>query len=454
MTRPFRVYIVNLGRVVSDAPVTGTVVHKVLGSMFRYLWYLLRYDMVVLAAPPPPAFVRYTQSLGLSGRFYVPTGLNLQALDILDGFDDFGLRMLLDGAEVDSYVPDERLAAKVADCGGTYLPCVSNTVTDSAGAKTRFTELAAGAVGVPPGVTRTGSDAIAREVRRRALRRFKPSFIRYDRAGGGVGNRQTPLRWWMWWWYFSLPRIIRFLENNQPELWRNESALVEDVLKQTHSFGVAFEIAREDIPARIDHTTLQITRHNDFVGAWLPCPRYICPPGRLTHIVCHFGEQLSIIGFWGRAQIDLGWAVNRRLRFLWRIWRWFLRLVGYEVNARGTGGLHAKYIGELLHGPYETWEAKGVVVRSVDVVHLRKSLVRLTFEELHQILDKAHLLATLEDPCGVVVSMPPSNDPNDQTVALVVVEAGEGSYERADATYAEVLRLIGHPTLNQEDRPL
>jgi hypothetical protein len=424
---PSDVFVVNLERVVDDEPVTDEVALKVRGSTPRYLWYAVAdFRTIIMAEAPPPEFVDYVRSLGIRPNIVVPSGIDLNRLSILDGLADPAVIRAVRNARVDSYVPDERLASFVHDHGGRYLSCTSNAITASAGDKSRFPHLARSSVRVPPGETVTGSAAIAALVHAR-LQEGKGSFVRYIRAGGGLGNRIFTVADWR---HAKRGSIVIALEAGHPQLWRYATARVEDILDITHTFGVAFSGYTE-----ISHTTLQITRGSSFYGCWLPCPYWICTPKRLYGIAVHFNRELGYLGYGGDAQVDLGSIQGQSIEY------------GFECNARKTGGLHIRLAAELLVGPFDTWHKRGIAVRGVDAVHLKDNL---SFTQLYDVLDQAGLLDR------VIIVIPPNGNPEDPTVGLAVIGIGkrEAGYRAAERTYQQVLTLVGHPTRNYEDRPL
>lgn len=407
------VFIVNLEKIVGDGPATGNIAAKNISLMPRYLWYLDHFDTVVLESLPPSDFQDYVSSFGLAINVYVPPQLHASSLTMLDAFDDPKFVGIVSGSNVDSYVPDAALAELVHAHGGTYLSSADNRANHLAGDKHHFSEISAPLFITPPGELQRGIYHTAKAVLAR-LKSRQDTFVRITRAGGGLGNHVFYTDDWP---KPTEAAIARELGGKNPQLWRGATALVEDVIDLTSTYGVAFHTL-----GTLHHTTLQITRGNNFCGCWIPCPPEICPPSSIENVVAHFSKQLSNLGFHGHAQTDLGIDTQGNH-------------YGFEVNARYTGGMHAKFIMDLLGAP---------VAKSIDTFYLADDF---SFIQLKTKLSAANLLASPNQPTGAVISIPPVGG----TTGIVVLGP---THQDVDTLYYQIVDCVGDPTKNSEDRPL
>lgn len=420
-----RIFIANVEEVLNPSgAVTGAYSRKVQEISARFA-LLGEFDIVVLPMMPPREFIdALAELLPRVSRIFVPSGLNKDRLSIRDGFTDPALRQLLRGAVVESYIHDPLLKELVEECGAEYPMGTARSIT-AVNDKGRYAHFVEDLVDTPPSVKRAGTRAIAVEVRRR-MNAGLDTMVRLTFAGGGLGNRLFRASEWR---DASLKEIAVRLEGDQPDVWAEGEALIEDALDLAWSPGVAFHTNHG-----ILYDFLQVTEGNDYVGAWIPCAAHVASPEQLVAIGEQLTRRIASAGYIGAADTDLGVAVDGTL-------------YGFEINGRMDGVLHIVRAAEaVLALPYVEWRDQGVVVKGLDHVELQTPR---SFAEIHKELAKEGLLASRECPTGVVVTIPPSED----GVFGFLVIGNDGNYEAVERTYRRVLEVLNAngPT---EDNPL
>lgn len=415
------VFVSNLERVVGAGRVTDSTARKVLEVSQRFVWY--PYDVVVLPQRPDASFVRYAASLGAAPKIATPKGIDPANLSILDGFVDVGLRRLISGTIVESYIRDPDMYAKVHQAGGDYLGGDPRGTTNAANNKGRYHQYADGIVHTPTGKLLRGSTAIATEVMRLLVAQ-QNVFVRLTNSGGGIGNRTfNPAKHGK----LSKGQIIKMLEGDMPKAWQDGSALVEIRVPDLRwSPGVAFHTE-----GSVGYDFLQVTQEGNFTGGWSPVPVQICQPSTLAAIGGQFAQRLRQEGFYGWADTDLGVCADGSL-------------YGFEINGRMDGLRHGIEVVQKLHGPWSTWRSKRVVMKSMDHVVLKGIM---SFAELYARLNAAGLLATRSNPCGVIITIPPTTN----IAGLLMLGHG---YRRVAEMYQRTLAVVGKPGANREDHPL
>jgi hypothetical protein len=223
-----------------------------------------------------------------------------------------------------------------------------------------------------------------------------------------------------------MQEIASTLVGDQPQMWENGTALVEQFVPLVGSPSVTFRANKG-----MAYDAYQITRDNDFMGCWSPLPEQIWDSENIRTVGDGFAQRLGELGFWNWAGADLGVGPNGE-RY------------GFEINGRTVGSRHSIAIGERLLGSWESWREQGVAMKAIDHFVLRETA---TFQELHHSLNKAGCLATPDNPFGAVITIPPVGD-----IAGIQVH-GEG-YEKTESLYRKIVTAVGHPIANREDHPL
>lgn len=421
------VFVANLEVVVSPSGVaTGDTARKVGELDPRFLGYEFR--DYVLPQQPDPEFVEYIEDLAQEDRrILVPDGINMERLSILDGMGDPRIPDFIRGRRVESYINHQPLFEVVSRHGGVYNDGKApGDAVAWANNKGVYREHAYGVVDVPPGeLIGGGVDNIARAVKAR-LDRGRGTVVRHVLSGGGIGNR------------FFLPdasgptdirTITEKIVGGNPDLWNQSAeALVEDLLDLWISPGVAFNTKKGII-----YDYLQTTFDGDFWGSWSPMPRVPgCTPEMLDAIGEHLADRLRAGGFDGDADTDLGITHNGEV-------------YGFEINGRKDGLRHAVLLAERLRGPWRNWRNNGTVMKSMDHMVMPQ---QTPFRQVKRTLAEAGLLASRENPRGVIISIPPA----DGIVGIVVV--GDG-YKQVQEMYDRVVATIGDPAvMKREDHPL
>jgi hypothetical protein len=403
-----------------DRPVVGVGAKKIGQVSPRAIWYE-GYDTIVLPAMPDPDFVKYVADFGQTPAILVPKGLRTNSLSILHGRDDIAFQNVVTECEVESYITNDELGDFVRLHNGVYLNNSDTEAVSDANNKGLYRQFAEGIIDVPEGTLERGIDAIALAVQER-LQKSGTAFVRHVHSGGGFGNRSFAVVGGI---VPSLNEIKQKLAGDHAERWSDGQALVETYLDLLHSPAVTFTIQDG-----FKFDNLQITRNSDYRGCWSPTPPGVYDPKELVNIGNRFAHKLKKIGYKGYGNTDLGVDATGRG-------------YGFEINARMTGARHAIAIGERTMGPWEEWRDNGSVVKSIDHFVLRHAT---SFRDLRHAIGK-QLMATLENPYGVIIIIPP----HDNVVGLQIQAKG---YKEAESIYQQVLAKVGHSTANQHDSPL
>lgn len=445
------VYISNTERVlVDDGPATGNSATKTAELVGRDIWRTTN-GTLVLPAELDEAYVEYAASLGWRPRIIVPEAVDLSNIDITTGFADYRIQQAVTGSDVTSYVADTRLERFVVrGHGGTYdwgdpsrRPTISNsmvglngdTVHEIINDKANMRSLTEGILQVPEGSVVKGLSAIAEAIRYRladSATEDNGVFVRNTRSGGGFGNARFTAE------DAGLDdaAIIAKLTETNPEVWQHEVALVEAYDAPRYSPAITMYVGGQR-PGMTYHS-LQISRNGDFVGMVSPTPDHILETGRARHIAAELCSRLGGLGYRGYAGIDLG------------VWPETQRMVGYEINGRRTGSMHPIAIGEGLLGPWENWQREGHVVKAIDRLYLRGET---SFSELHHTLDKAGLLATVEEPYGAVISIPPATNVNGSRRSVAGISVLARGHQHARELTWQVIEKVGDREKNWYDDP-
>lgn len=417
------VFISNVeGTLDCNGRVTGSLATKVGMISCRAIWYH-GYRTVILPNMPDPEFVDYAATIGREPRIIVPTGINPDEVSIYDGFEDPSFQQSV-GPDTwsESYIGDKKLYEFVASQGGRYGGGDPGDTIALINNKANFTRLTGGTVDTPPGLLAHGLEEITNTTYSQLLR-YGRVYVRHTRSGGGLGNRSFEFTDHM----PTLQEIAAKLAGDQAAHWEQGSALVEQFVPLVGSPSVAIRAGRG-----MKYDAFQITHDTAYVGAWSPLPPQIWDPENVHSIGDRVARQLGQLGFWGWAGADLGVGPNGE-RY------------GFEINGRTIGSRHMIELGERLSGlPWSSWRNEGFTIRSIDHFVLRSPA---TFHQLKAELGKVCHLATLDNPYGAVISIPPTGD-----VAGIQVH-GHG-YDEAERLYRQIVSAIGHPTANQEDHPL
>ena len=409
----------------TEGSVSGPTAALVSRLSIRSVWY--GFDTVVVPAEPPEDFHQYTKQLGGNSNIIVPDGVSTEQVSMLDGLDDRRVAEAIRGKSVTSYVGCSALYKRVSALGGSYIGGDPGDVVRRANDKSHYADFCRGMVEVAQSEQAVGLEAIATAVYSRLQQGDGKAFVRLTHSGGGLGNYafsvndkgEVP----------TLDEITTTLLSKGNQDW-SSPALVEEYLDLTFSPAVSFG------PEGFSYHNLQITQRNDYRGSWSPVPPELCDLEQLEHIGDHFARELQKIGYHYTANTDLGLTRDGRI-------------VGFEINARMTGTRHAIAIGELLLGPWATWQSNQVAIKSLDHFVLREPL---SFEQAHGILDQANLLATPENPFGVVITVPPQG--HKLGVQFHGHGEGLGAYQMAQSQYEQTLDLLGDRQANWEDHPL
>lgn len=405
--------------------VTGPTAALVNRLAIRSIWY--GFDTVIVPSEPPEDFHQYTKQLGRNSNIIVPDGITAERVSMLEGLDDMRVAEAIRDTSVASYVGCSALYERVNALGGTYIGGDPGDVVRHANDKSHYADFCRGVVEVAQNEQAVGLEAVAAAVQSRLQQGDGKAFVRLTHSGGGLGNYafsvnnkgEVP----------TLDEITAALLSKGEQDW-SRPALVEEYLDLTFSPAVSFG------PEGFSYHNLQITQDNDYRGSWSPVPPHLCDLEQLKHIGDHFAEELQRIGYQYTANTDLGLTKDGRI-------------VGFEINARMTGTRHAIAIGELLLGPWNTWRSNHVAIKSLDHFALQEPL---SFENIYDILDQAKLLATPENPFGVVITVPPQD--NKLGIQFHGHGEGLGAYQMAQSQYKQTLELIGNRQANWEDHPL
>lgn len=433
---PTDITFVNNIEVILDqqAPALGRNAQKALEVSPRSIWR--GYGTIILPATVEPEFRQYAADLGHTPEIIVPTGVNPEALTIMDGQDDPAFRRALGpGRIVTSYVLTPELRQLTEICGGQYIVNQPDEATAEANNKGRYASLMEGVVSVPDGELVKGLDAIVDAVHMRLKHPASNgrAFVRHVQSGAGYGNRSFDLGRASG---LSRQQIEDVILADNPDIWQEGEALVEEYLDLIWSPAVSF--SREGF----SYDNLQISHNSQFWGAWSPCPPdVLLAQPRLGHSglqqLQHIGDRAAailqqVIGYQGWGNSDLGITRDGRL-------------VGLEFNARDTALCHAISVAtSLLKTPWPAWRQAGHTIKSLDHFVLKD---KMSFSDLHATLEKAGLLATTEVPYGIVITIPPQGN------NIAGILAQENGYRRTEGLYQEALKLVGDPKANQHDHP-
>lgn len=397
----------------------------------RALWY--GHEVVVLPSQPDPDFVDYVRSFGCSPTIVVPGNTDMNKLSIRDGMTDPAVERALRGKWVESYIGDGALYLALQERGIRYGGGDPGESIRKVNDKGNFAALADGLVAVPPGTLHEGVDVIAQATLDR-IQDEGSAFVRLTESGGGFGNRlfvkeelqgMTRVQ--------AIAHIRTKLGGSRPDLWEKGSALVERVLELKSSPSINFNTLSKNV-----YDGEQITYLKDYQGCWLPAPPSRYDQGHLQDIGHGMRERVIELDFWGRGGVDLGIASAKSMETEKDV------TVAFENNGRSTAQRHVVDISEIFWGPFDEWTKTGKAVKARDHFVLNGTY---SFKQLHYILGEANLLATPENPFGVVISIPPENG-----VAGIVV-LGKG-YEETELLYRRMSQFIGKEGSNAEDYPL
>lgn len=415
------VFVSNVERALSeDGRVVAGYAQKVGEISTRAVWYK-EYDTVVLPTEPDNAFIDYAASLGRSPKVVVPAGVQEDSLSIRDGFADPNFRAAVTGRWSESYINDTALHAFVTAQGGRYAGGDPGNTVERVNDKANFAHFAEGLVPPPPGVLARTVHGIAETVHRQ-LHKHGTVYVRHTFAGGGLGNRRFQVNGHV----PNVAEIVPQLQGDQPHLWEEGTALVEQFVHLVGSPSVALRAGHG-----AQYSTYQITHNQDYRGFWSPLPPEIWDPEGIQAVGDGISERLARIGFWNWAGVDLGVGPQGE-RY------------GFEINGRTVGTRHGIAVGELLLGPWKQWRQDGTVVKSVDHFELKAAA---TFPELHERLRRLGHLASPDNPYGAVITIPPKGN-----VAGIQVH-GKG-YRQTEERYQEIVAAVGKPSAHSEDHPL